>query len=95
VFSISELASNVVGHARTDYAVTGDVKGAVVRIEVSDGSATDIALREARSDETTGRGSLLVARLSSRWGVGRYSDGESVWFELECRPSVPRRNIEH
>ncbi len=49
--------------------------------EVSDGSSTAPHLRRARTYDEGGRGLLLVASLTQRWGT-RYSDnGKTIWTE--------------
>jgi anti-sigma regulatory factor (Ser/Thr protein kinase) len=62
---LSELASNVVRHARTPFEVVVETNGHV-RIEVEDGS-TDAPVPKAASDEG-GRGLDIINRLCDRWG---------------------------
>jgi hypothetical protein len=54
----------------------------LVRIEVGDGSPEMPVERHPVVDETHGRGVLLVARLSLRWGVSPDDRGKTVWAEL-------------
>jgi hypothetical protein len=64
----SELATNVVLHARTPYAVVvaRTVEGA--RVDVLDNSRISPVLRSHDLSAPTGRGLALVASLSVAWG---------------------------
>ena len=80
---ISELATNVVRHARTPYTVAITWDGHTLRAEVSDGSP--LAPRPpltSRDDDEGGRGLLLVDAVAAHWGVDLYHDGKTVWFEI-------------
>jgi hypothetical protein len=41
----------------------------------------------------TGRGLLLVDRISQRWGVEQLPTGKTVWFEIDATPA-PDHEIE-
>ena len=82
VLVASELASNVVGHARTPYQVGLSI-GQTVRIEVTDGAAAVPVLRPAPPDAESGRGLVIVTSYSSRWGVDRLDGAKTVWAEVE------------
>ena len=65
----SELATNVVRHAQTPYAVvlTRTLGGA--RVDVLDRSVDPPALRAHDVSAPTGRGLALVACMASQWGA--------------------------
>jgi anti-anti-sigma factor len=85
---LSELASNVVRHARTPFEVVVETNGHV-RIEVEDGS-TDAPVPTAASDEG-GRGLAIINRLCDRWGVLIMRDKKCVWCERDQPDSRTRR----
>ena len=80
---VSELVSNAVLHAGTAVRVRVRRDGSRVRVEVHDGDRRAPARKHYSSMATTGRGLLLVERLSSGWGVEASDSGKQVWFELD------------
>ena len=86
---VSELATNVVLHAKTDFTVTMSRTDATIRVRVFDLSSLLPRQRHYGPDSTTGRGILLVARLSLRWGVEPEGTGKAVWFELDVDGTSP------
>lgn len=83
---VSELVANAVIHARGPIEISVREDGAGVRVAVSDGSATRPHWRPVSDTATSGRGLLLVQRLSTRWGVEAQLDGKTVWALVE-RPT--------
>ena len=81
---VSELATNVLLHAHTDFEVRTERRDGHVRVTVLDDSPRLPARRHYGLDAGTGRGLGLVAAMSSRWGVeeGPAPWQKSVWFEL-------------
>jgi two-component sensor histidine kinase len=85
---VSELVTNAVRHAGADESETIIVHVAiapeVLRVEVCDqGPGFDPpAVPQAREDGSGGNGLVLLACLSSSWGVAG-DDGTCVWFERE------------
>ena len=80
--AVSELATNCVRHAGTDFSVDIEESAGRVRVEVADhGGGTPTV----RSPEPSGRGLLLVRELSDEWGVepSRDSPGKCVWFTVQ------------
>jgi len=82
---VSEVVTNAVRHARTAFDVTLTMDGDTVRCEVRDDSPVVPRPGRPGPDEGGGRGLLLVASLSTAWGVELHAPGKRVWFEL---PSV-------
>ena len=83
VLVASELATNAVLHARTDYEVTVDIDDERIRIAVSDDNPRDVIQVPSSTLATSGRGLGLVGRVSSHWGIDRVEDsGKVVWCEL-------------
>jgi anti-sigma regulatory factor (Ser/Thr protein kinase) len=83
---VSELVTNAVLHARSASRVTIERQGATLRISVFDTSPTRPRLRNYGPEAVTGRGLLLVDRISDRWGVEQVPTGKTVWFEIDASP---------
>ncbi|MEV6991485.1 ATP-binding protein, partial [Streptomyces sp. NPDC093228] len=70
------------------------VRHRVLTCEVSDTAAFIPRQRRARTTDENGRGLLLVAKLSRRWGARSTSGGKVVWAEQDLpRASVPGRRM--
>jgi anti-sigma regulatory factor (Ser/Thr protein kinase) len=83
VLLASEVAGNVVRHAKTDYEVTVALSSELARIEFHDGSSVIPAVRELGGpDDEGGRGLAVVATLALEWGVHDKPEGKVVWFVL-------------
>lgn len=81
---VSELASNVIVHARTPFSVTTRRDGDVFRVEVHDDNSSMPKLRQVEVDAMSGRGIYLVSKIASRWGVEKCpGDGKIVWVEVD------------
>ncbi|MFJ1749518.1 SpoIIE family protein phosphatase [Streptomyces sp. NPDC088116] len=77
---VSELFTNAILHAE------GPVQLRLIRdrtliCEVSDTSTTAPHLRRARVFDEGGRGLLLVAQLTQRWGTRQIPTGKAIWAE--------------
>ncbi|MBV8462342.1 MAG: MEDS domain-containing protein [Acidimicrobiales bacterium] len=84
----SELATNAVVHARTDYVVVVDRSRTGLRLTVADsGPGMPRTIVSAPLAES-GRGLQLVDRLSARWGVRCAAGGKFVWAEFEGPPPL-------
>lgn len=84
---LSELVSNAIRHARTEYTVSAAVDGGTVRLEVFDRDTRPPALMGLDDESTSGRGLHIVAGLATDWGwsTGESADGVSgklVWAEV-------------
>lgn len=92
VLLASELATNAVLHARTDFSVAVGVMdsadGPMARLEVIDGSAMLPSQRAFSTSATTGRGIRLLADLSRAWGTVPLDPGigKLVWAEVALTP---------
>jgi anti-sigma regulatory factor (Ser/Thr protein kinase) len=78
---ISELASNCVRHAQTDFEVRISARDEV-RIEVRDSGEGAPRVLSPTPREPTGRGLRIVAAMSRRWGVIAEPKGKVVWFTV-------------
>ena len=86
---VSELVTNAVLHARTDFELVLRVLRSGVRVEVRDGSAAAPVVRHYEDEAMTGRGLALVEQMATRWGVQPNGKGKTVWFEIGA--PAPRR----
>jgi serine/threonine-protein kinase RsbW len=78
---VSELATNCVRHAGTDFRLRVTQQPRSVRIEVTDTAGGEPAVKNPTPTEPHGRGLQIVQVLASRWGV-QSEDGEAgktVW----------------
>ena len=82
----SEVATNCVRHAHTDFELAIHSKGQV-RIEVRDTGQGRPRLLSPASREPSGRGLLIVDALSDSWGVIPTENGKTVWFTVPLPPS--------
>jgi anti-sigma regulatory factor (Ser/Thr protein kinase) len=82
---VSELSTNVLLHARTDFEVRVERAAGTVRVTVLDGSDREATRRHYEIDAGTGRGLGLVAGLATAWGTAAAGDpwSKAVWFELD------------
>jgi anti-sigma regulatory factor (Ser/Thr protein kinase) len=80
---VSELATNAVLHARSDFEVAIQRSTGLVRVEVFDQNTRLPSFAVAPPDAYSGRGLLLLRELASAWGVESHSDvGKTIWFEV-------------
>ncbi len=85
---VTELATNAVVHAQTDFIVTLTHGRRGVRISVRDSSSVAPTVAIAPRGSTSGRGLTLVAAVANRWGDGSVASGKVVWAELNCEGSA-------
>ena len=83
---VTELVTNAVIHGQGTIRLrlrldAGDVRGDVI----DEGGGFEHELREASPYAESGRGLLIVDRLSTRWGVHECSS--HVWFEMPAAPA--------
>jgi anti-sigma regulatory factor (Ser/Thr protein kinase) len=80
---VSELATNAVLHARSEFEVSLTAEPDRVRVEVSDGNSRVPSLAAVPVDAYSGRGLLLVQQLAQAWGVETAARvGKTIWFEV-------------
>ncbi|MER6996230.1 SpoIIE family protein phosphatase [Streptomyces sp. NPDC000410] len=88
---VSELVTNAYRYAGGPVTLRLIHLGRLI-CEVSDPSSTSPHLRRARSTDEGGRGLLLVAQLTARWGTRHAHEGKTVWTEQELPPSTGGRD---
>jgi anti-sigma regulatory factor (Ser/Thr protein kinase) len=84
---VSELATNCIQHAHSDFEIAIEVTEPRIRIEARDGGEGRPAPRSPAPSEPTGRGLRIVEAMSDDWGVVRSSRGKTVWFTIARRPA--------
>ena len=77
----SELATNAVLHASSDFEVRVAHDGGTFRVEVVDDAPEMIVSLKDPSEES-GRGLHIVNALARRWGTDVMGREKVVWFEL-------------
>jgi anti-sigma regulatory factor (Ser/Thr protein kinase) len=85
---VSELATNAVKHAHSDFKISIDDSGGEIRVEVSDTGRGQFVLRSPASLEPSGRGLRIVEALSGAWGTAESPHGKSVWFALPSKATA-------
>jgi anti-sigma regulatory factor (Ser/Thr protein kinase) len=84
---VSELATNCVLHARTDFELAVQSRGEI-RVEVRDTGPGQPVPQSPKPQEPSGRGLRIVEAMSSTWGVVPSRDGKTVWFTLAEQPRL-------
>lgn len=82
---VSELVTNAIWHAaagRDLVTLTISFSGRALSIEVADSDPVGPTVRDPGLWDEGGRGTLVVAEHSSRWGWRRHEGGKTVWAEL-------------
>ena len=79
---VSELVTNAVIHAESDFAVSLSSHGDAVRLSVHDHSPVVPVMRSPLPAAISGRGLRMVTALARRWGTDLVDDGKIVWAEL-------------
>ena len=78
----SELVANAASHGEGLVTLEVEDTGEVIRLRVTDSGAVEPQPRLAQPDDDSGRGLLIVAALSSKWGSSVSSSMTEVWAEL-------------
>jgi anti-sigma regulatory factor (Ser/Thr protein kinase) len=89
--AVSELATNAVLHACTEFDLEVRVVAGNVRVLVADKSHGAPEIQEHAISESHGRGLQIVRRLSDRFGIDWCpGDGKTIWFEIDSERSTLR-----
>ena len=80
---VSEVVTNAVLHGRSRPRLTMAIAGPSVRVEVYDADPTMPTRQSPTAETPTGRGLLLLDRLTSGWGAERAGSGKVVWFTID------------
>lgn len=81
----SELATNAMRHAHSDFEVAIHCSQRDIRVEVSDNGQGQPTLRSPLPHERSGRGLSIVQALSDAWGTVPSTNGKTVWFTLPAQ----------
>ncbi|MEU1480683.1 SpoIIE family protein phosphatase [Streptomyces sp. NPDC005760] len=82
---VSELVTNAIRYGEPPIQLRL-IKDRTLICEVSDGSSTSPHLRRAHAFDEGGRGLLLVAQLTQRWGSRQTGSGKTIWAEQSLEP---------
>ncbi|WP_435225057.1 SpoIIE family protein phosphatase [Streptomyces sp. Tue6028] len=81
---VSELVTNAIRYGGPPIQLRL-IRDRALICEVSDASSTSPHLRRARTFDEGGRGLLLVAQLTDRWGTRQAGSGKTIWAEQTLR----------
>jgi anti-sigma regulatory factor (Ser/Thr protein kinase) len=80
---VSELATNAVLHAKSDFLVVVRQAEHSLGVAVADNDATVPSPQSPSPERASGRGMRIVQALARRWGVEPVpGDGKVVWAKL-------------
>jgi PAS domain S-box-containing protein len=82
---VSELVTNAIRYGEPPIQLRL-IRDRTLICEVSDGSSTSPHLRRAHAYDEGGRGLLLVAQLTQRWGSRQTGSGKTIWAEQSLTP---------
>ncbi|MFD9002235.1 SpoIIE family protein phosphatase [Streptomyces sp. NPDC059582] len=82
---VSELVTNAIRYGEPPIQLRL-IRDRALICEVSDGSSTSPHLRRAHVFDEGGRGLLLVAQLTQRWGSRQTGSGKIIWAEQPLPP---------
>ncbi|MEU9309840.1 SpoIIE family protein phosphatase [Streptomyces sp. NPDC048256] len=82
---VSELVTNAIRYGAPPIRLRL-IRDRSLICEVSDGSSTSPHLRRAHAFDEGGRGLLLVAQLTQRWGSRQTDRGKTIWAEQSLEP---------
>lgn len=85
----TELVANAIMHARTEMTLSVELVGDGVRVAVTDGSSSLPRWTPSSATATSGRGLLLVERISRSWGIDRVAaGGKTVWAQVDAESAA-------
>ncbi|MFD7131222.1 SpoIIE family protein phosphatase [Streptomyces sp. NPDC059894] len=79
---VSELVTNAIRYGARPIRLRLIHDASTLICEVSDTNHTAPHLRRAKTFDEGGRGLLLVAQLTQRWGSRHTAEGKTIWAEL-------------
>ncbi|MGI8750887.1 MAG: ATP-binding protein [Acidimicrobiales bacterium] len=83
---VSELATNAVLHARSEFEVCVAAVAERIRVEVSDFNSRLPTMVTVPADAYSGRGLMLLQALAGSWGVESHAnEGKTIWFEVPTK----------
>ncbi len=85
---VSELVTNAIRYGTQPIRLRLIHDASTLICEVSDTSHTAPHLRRAKTWDEGGRGLLLVAQLTERWGSRHTAEGKTIWAELTMPDSM-------
>ncbi len=92
---VSELATNCVLHAKTEFDLSISAFDDQFRVELRDGSRVSPVFHRHRGTQSGGRGMVIADTLSTEWGVEwRGSREKVVWFSVPAHDSGRGRSAE-
>jgi anti-sigma regulatory factor (Ser/Thr protein kinase) len=91
VLMSSEVATNVVRHAGSEYRVEVRRKRRIVEVRVTDHGGGQPVRRSPSKSEPTGRGIVIVDALSDSWGtdVDAKRGTTTFWFRVDLSSVRP------
>jgi anti-sigma regulatory factor (Ser/Thr protein kinase) len=85
----SELATNAITHAASEFTVRVEHDDHRIKVEVSDEGTALPCLRNPSEDEVHGRGLHIVNNLADTWGSrANPGGGKTIWFALHVGGNV-------
>ncbi|KUO15513.1 SpoIIE family protein phosphatase [Streptomyces dysideae] len=84
---VSELVTNAIRYGAPPIQLRL-IRERTLICEVSDASSTSPHLRRAHAYDEGGRGLLLVAQLTQRWGSRQTGSGKTIWAEQPLPPPM-------
>ncbi|CAL9646902.1 hypothetical protein SUDANB108_06526 [Streptomyces sp. enrichment culture] len=85
---VSELVTNAIRYGAPPIRLRLIHDASTLICEVSDTNHTAPHLRRAKTWDEGGRGLLLVAQLTQRWGSRHTTEGKTIWAELALLDEV-------
>ena len=84
ILMVSEIATNAIQHAGTNFIVRIDRSEDAIRVEIVDAGEGVPAVRFTSPSEVSGRGLRIVEELADTWGVrpSALGPGKTVWFTV-------------
>ena len=88
VLIVSEIVTNAIRYCAGPVQLRLSRAADYIRVEVTDSSADEPRLLDARPDDESGRGLRIVNQLATRWGHRPVGNGKQVWADLPYRAAA-------